>query len=59
MGLSIIIPVYNEIELLPKILRKIVKATRSIDKEIIIIDDCSNDGTEQWLKKYKKKNIII
>ena len=55
MSLSIIIPVFNEIGLLPKILKKIIKATGSIDKEIIIVDDCSNDGTEQWLKEIQKK----
>tara|TARA_B100000029_G_scaffold196295_1_gene194361 strand:- start:1921 stop:2646 length:726 start_codon:yes stop_codon:yes gene_type:complete len=60
MKLSIIIPVYNEINLLPKILIKIVERTKSINKEIIIIDDFSNDGTREWLKKLKnkKKNII-
>lgn len=55
MKLSIIIPVYNEINLLPKILKKIIERTRNINKEIIIIDDCSNDGTKEWLEKIKKK----
>ncbi len=42
MNLSIIIPVFNEIKLLPKILFKIIKDTKRINKEIIIIDDCSS-----------------
>ena len=57
MSLSIIIPVFNEVKLLPQILKKVIKATRLINKEIIIVDDCSNDGTEQWLKEIQKKKF--
>ena len=55
MSLSIIIPVFNEVKLLPQILRKVIQATPLIDKEIIIVDDCSNDGTEKWLTEIRKK----
>ena len=55
MNLSIIIPVFNEVKLLPKILFKIIKDTKKINKEIIIVDDCSVDGTKEWLLKIKKK----
>jgi glycosyltransferase involved in cell wall biosynthesis len=45
MKLSIVIPVYNE----AKTLRTIVDAVRAADagmeKEIILVDDCSSDGT--------------
>ena len=61
MHLSIIIPVFNEVELLPKILFKIIKDTKKINKEIIIVDDCANDGTREWLKNISKRfnNINI
>ena len=61
MHLSIIIPVFNEVKLLPKILFKIIRDTKKINKEIIIVDDCSNDGTREWLKNISKRfnNIII
>ncbi len=55
MNLSIIIPVFNEVNLLPKILFKIIKDTKKINKEIIIVDDNSTDGTREWLLKIKKK----
>ena len=55
MNLSIVIPVFNEIKLLPKILLKIIKDTKRINKEIIIVDDCSTDGTKEWLLNIKKK----
>ena len=41
--LSIIIPVYNEKNTIEKLLNKIHKL-RNIKKEIIVVDDASNDG---------------
>ena len=58
MKLSIIIPVYNEINTLPVILKKIFDDTPKIKKKIIIVDDFSNDGTREWLMSKKKKNNI-
>ena len=58
MKLSIIIPVYNEINSLPVILKKIFDDTPKIKKKIIIVDDFSNDGTREWLMSKKKKNNI-
>ena len=55
MKLSVIIPVYNEKETILKILNKVQKVP--IEKEIIIIDDGSNDGTTEILKNIKDKNI--
>ena len=51
--LTIIIPVYNEIKTIEKLIKKILKI--DIKKQIIIIDDGSSDGTELVLAKYKKK----
>ena len=50
MKLSIIIPVYNELKTLPEILKKIEAVDFGLEKEIIIIDDCSTDGTRDYLK---------
>ena len=47
--LSVIIPCYNEIQTIDKIINKVVNAPYK-NKEIIIIDDCSNDGTKEKLK---------
>ena len=50
--LTIIIPVYNEIKTIEKLIKKILKI--NIRKQLIIVDDGSSDGTERVLKKYKK-----
>jgi glycosyltransferase involved in cell wall biosynthesis len=45
---SIVIPVYNEKSTLDEILRRILD--RSMRREVIIVDDCSTDGTRQILE---------
>lgn len=47
--LSVVIPVYNEKETIEKILDKINAVP--LDKEIIIVDNFSTDGTREVLKK--------
>ena len=49
---SIIIPVYNEKDTLLQLLEKVKQAGFSgLEKEIIMVDDCSTDGTTDILKK--------
>ena len=48
MILSIIIPVFNEKNTLTKLLSKIDNI-KDIEKEVIIVDDCSTDGTKEIL----------
>ena len=61
MKLSIIIPVYNEVNTLPVILKKIFHEVPKIKKRIIIVDDFSNDGTREWLikNKYKYRDLTF
>ena len=51
--LTIIIPAFNEKETIEILLKKIFKI--KISKQIIIVDDCSTDGTRNILKKYQDK----
>ena len=48
MKLSVVIPCYNEAATIHKILDA-VHASPWSDKEIIVVDDCSNDGTRERL----------
>lgn len=56
--LSIIIPAYNEAATIHLILDKVlqVQLIGAIEKEIIIVDDCSTDNTSEVIVDYKKKN---
>lgn len=55
--LSIIIPVFNEKDNLEKVLSKLEELVIPLEKEIILVDDCSIDGTREIVKdlgdKYK------
>lgn len=55
MKLSIIIPCYNEFNTIKSILLKI-KEVSDYHKEIIIIDDCSNDGTKEILENIEQND---
>lgn len=53
--LSIVIPAYNEGPTIHRILDRIgeVKLLNNIQKELIIVNDCSKDNTEESILKYK------
>ena len=53
MKLSIVIPVYNE----QASLRDVVHRVKAVDydKEIILVDDCSTDGSRAILEEYKDR----
>lgn len=47
MKLSVIIPVYNEFRTIEKIILKV--RSLNLDLQILVVDDCSNDGTKEIL----------
>ena len=51
MKLSILIPVYNERRLLPLLLTKPTSALPDVEKEVILVDDGSTDGTREWVRE--------
>lgn len=56
--LSIIIPAYNEQNTIVSILKRVscVQLIENIQKEIIVVNDCSTDETEHLVKEYISKN---
>ena len=62
MKVSIVIPVYNETHTVLTLLDR-VEAVDLPDKEIIIVDDGSDDGTKEKLKSFSKsdnpRNTVI
>ena len=59
--LSILIPVFNEANTIYSILEKIkyTQLLNNIDREIIIVNDCSTDNTLSIINKYKEKNAEL
>ncbi len=49
VDISVIIPVYNERNTILEVVQRVQK--QPFDKEIIIVDDCSTDGTTAILKE--------
>lgn len=54
--LSVVIPIYNERRWLHELMRRVQEVP--IPKEIIIVDDCSTDGTRDLLRKYEGEEDI-
>jgi glycosyltransferase involved in cell wall biosynthesis len=56
--LSIVIPVYNEQDTIHLILNAVkgVNLVEDIQKEVIIIDDCSSDNTKESIQNYQNQN---
>ena len=57
MKLSVVIPVYNEIETINEILKRVQSVPH--DKEIIVVDDRSTDGTTEFLSQISDDNITV
>ena len=56
--LSIVIPAYNEAATIHLILNKVkaVNLAQGISKEVIIVNDCSKDATEDAIQRYMSEN---
>jgi glycosyltransferase involved in cell wall biosynthesis/predicted SAM-dependent methyltransferase len=51
MKLSVIIPVYNEIHTIGETFSRVLEV--DLSKELIVVDDCSTDGTREFLKEWE------
>src|SRR4051812_4705672 len=48
--LSILMPVYNEASTVEQAIRSVLDADLGVDKELIVVDDGSTDGTRELLE---------
>jgi glycosyltransferase involved in cell wall biosynthesis len=53
LKISVVIPVYNEKQTLDELIVRVEAV--NLEKEIIIVDDASTDGTRDLLKKYEER----
>jgi glycosyltransferase involved in cell wall biosynthesis len=56
MMLSVVIPVYNEVHTINEILARVQQV--QVDKEIIVIDDMSTDGTRHCLEQVDQGSSV-
>lgn len=59
MKLSIVIPVFNEKNTILEIIKRIEAVELPLEKEIILVDDCSTDGTRDILKNLNAEKYKI
>ena len=57
MRLSVLIPVYNEEHTVEEVLRRVDAV--DLEKEIIVVDDCSTDRTAQILSTLQRENLVV
>ena len=55
MKLYVLVPCFNEIKTINKIVKKLINLKKNI--RIILIDDGSTDGTKEFILRNIKKNI--
>ena len=58
-SISIIVPTYNSGNILNKCILNIIKNTKNLKYELIIVDDASNDGSTDFLLKNNKFKISV
>jgi len=57
MKISVVIPVYNEKSTITQLIARVKNVP--LEKEIIVIDDCSTDGTTEVLKNLSDSNVRL
>lgn len=56
--ISVVMPCFNEIRTIESIVQKVMAVELPCDRELIIVDDCSTDGTRDYLRTLNGHNEI-
>jgi glycosyltransferase involved in cell wall biosynthesis len=62
LRLSIVIPVFNEAKTLRDVVSAVEKAelpAEFSERQIVMVDDCSTDGTREVLKEYESRHTVV
>lgn len=57
--LSIIIPVFNEEKTLSRLISAVESVELPLEKEIILVDDCSTDGSRDVIRRFYKPTLNV
>ena len=58
MKLSIVIPCYNEIKTIETIVQQVLAVDLPVERELVIVDDYSLDGTRDYLQTLEHQDEI-
>lgn len=58
LDLSIVIPVYNHVDILENNIESVLNQKTKYNYEVILVDDGSTDGAREFLLNYKDKNNV-
>ena len=58
MKISIVVPCFNEINTIGSILETILSTPLPFEEEVIIVDDCSTDGTRDYLNSLHQEGPV-
>lgn len=59
IAVSVVLPTYNRKEMLKLVLDSLENQTFQLEKfEVVVSDDGSSDGTQEFLIEYSKKNVL-
>lgn len=59
MKISVIIPVYNEAKTIARIIHRVKESNPTLDMEILVVDDCSTDGTSGAVGALGDSSIVL
>src|SRR5277367_1022135 len=54
--LSVLIPLFNEEELVATLLDRALKAPLTINRELVVVDDASSDGSAEVVQEYMREH---
>ena len=57
--LSVVMPVFNERATIEEIIDRVMAVELDLDRELIIVDDCSRDGTREYLEGLEHPDIRV